>query len=302
MFGRKTSPYRGRPFRDGPIDIKRRKMKRRTGASQGAGRRTLGPAAAALSGLAACALLIFFGGRLLSRCALLADTLRCAGVFVAFLIPCIAVLAPIRLLTGIPSFIFRKLMHTAAFTAITFTILRAASWQAASLTFVLGAASELALLSVLENRPWFAGLLVQKSRGEVKRSLAMFFLMAAALTAVCWGALGVPGIVAAAILMWGTGDAAAALVGIPFGRHRIRLGGGTKSLEGSAAMLAASFIAGTCVLLCVQGMSLPAALLSAFAGALPGMLAELLSPGEYDTATVPIVIAAVLLACCRLAP
>lgn len=47
---------------------------------------------------------------------------------------------------------------------------------------------------------------------------------------------------AAAILMWGVGDAATALVGIPFGKHKVnfRPVNGKKSWEGSCAMFAAA--------------------------------------------------------------
>ena len=51
----------------------------------------------------------------------------------------------------------------------------------------------------------------------------MLFLMFAAVTAVAWGIFGKPFAAATAILMWGTGDVAAALVGIPFGKHKVHL-------------------------------------------------------------------------------
>ena len=43
--------------------------------------------------------------------------------------------------------------------------------------------------------------------------------------AVAWGAFGKPHLAATAVLMWGVGDAVAALVGIPFGRHKVQLPG-----------------------------------------------------------------------------
>ena len=97
--------------------------------------------------------------------------------------------------------------------------------------------------------------------------------------------------------MWGTGDAAAALVGVPFGKHKVktRISDGKKSWEGSCAMLVVSFLSGFLVLLLAQKLSVPKALPSAFTGALFGTAAELFSPGEYDTVTVPFVIMAVLL-------
>ena len=45
----------------------------------------------------------------------------------------------------------------------------------------------------------------------------------------------------------------------------------------------------------MEKLPFPQALLSAGLGALLGTLTELVSPSEYDTVTVPVVIAAVLL-------
>ena len=94
----------------------------------------------------------------------------------------------------------------------------------------------------------------------------------------------------------GHGDAAAALVGIPFGKHKVnsKLTEGKKSWEGSAAMLVVSFITGA-VMLSAHGQPITDSLLLAGAGALSGTIAELFSPSEYDTITVPVVIVAVLL-------
>ena len=102
---------------------------------------------------------------------------------------------------------------------------------------------------------------------------------------------------AAAILMWGTGDAAGSLIGIPFGKHKARLKGtdGKKSWEGSIAMVAVSFLSGFFVLLFGHGMSIPQAVLTAGIGALFAAGTELFSPSRYDTVTVPTVTAAVLL-------
>ena len=125
----------------------------------------------------------------------------------------------------------------------------------------------------------------------------MLLFMFAAIISICWGVFSQPQLAAAAILMWGAGDAAAALVGIPFGRHKVRsrFTDGKKSWEGSLAMLLVSFICGMVILYFVQHMDLPSALLSAGLGALLGTATELFSPSEYDTVTVPVVIAAVLL-------
>ena len=64
---------------------------------------------------------------------------------------------------------------------------------------------------------------------------------------------------------------------------------------GSLAMLAVCLISGFCVLYFGQKMTLLSALVSAIIGAFSGAATELFTPSEYDTITVPTVIAAVLL-------
>jgi len=176
-------------------------------------------------------------------------------------------------------------------------ILTAGSWQSASLASVVVAAALYPVLRLLEHEPWFADLFVQKKPGEVRKSLLMLFLMFSAVTAVSWGVFGKPFVAAAAILMWGTGDAAAALIGIPFGKHKVRLkpADGKKSWEGSAAMLAVAFVSGFCVLRFRSGMPVSYSLFAALTASLFGTATELFSPSEWDTVTVPTVTAAVLL-------
>ena len=283
-------------FYDGAFDIRRWKAKKRAERFvDRVGRRTVRLAAVLVPALLAAAALIWVFWPVLSQNALIVEVLRCVGILAAFLVPCIVILIPIRLLTRIPSFIFRKLMHTSVFVGTALLMLKAGNWQAASMTFLCAAIGAFVVLSVLENEEWYGHLLVQKSRGEVRRGLTLYFAMAAILIAICDGRLGRPGIAAVSIVMWGSGDAAAALVGIPFGRHKVKLTGSRKSWEGSMAMLTVSFTVGLCMLLRVQGIPLPKALLPVFTGAFLGTATELFSPGEYDTLTVPVMIATALI-------
>ncbi len=256
-------------------------------------------------GLATGAILTLLGGAMLllnfwpqiSSAPLVTQTLRCLGTLLVFILPCVLVLIPIRFLTKVPSFVFRKLLHMVAFTCFVVMVLAAESWQAAALTSVTIAALAYPLLSIAESQPWYGNLFVQKSKGEVKRSLLMLFFMFAAAIAVAWGAFGKPYVAAASILMWGMGDAAAALVGIPFGKHKIPFEPikGGKSYEGSMAMLVVSFLAGATILCLHQGLSPAAVMLPVLIASLMGTIVELLSPSEWDTLTVPIVILGFLL-------
>lgn len=259
--------------------------------------RTVGLATGAVLTVLGAAMIILNYWSILSRCELLVDVLRCAGSLLTFLVPCVLVVLPMRLFTKVPSFVFRKLLHIVAFTCVSLMIMAARSWQASAMTSTLLAILFYPLLATVEKRPWYPRLFVEKKPGEIKRSMLMLFCMFASVIALCWGAFGQPGLAATAILMWGTGDAAAALVGIPFGRHKVRLwlADGKKSWEGSAAMFAVSFACGMGSLVPALGMALPQAMPLALAGALMGTATELFSPSEYDTVTVPAVIATTLL-------
>lgn len=218
---------------------------------------------------------------------------HCLAFLLAYLIPAVTVVIPIRVFTRMPSFVFRKVLHLVAFTCVTLMIPAAQSWQAAALTAVLIALLLYPVLWLLEKKEWYSRLLVEKTPGEIKRSLLLLFFMFAGLIAVSWGIFQEPCLGAGAILMWGTGDGAAALVGIPFGRHKIRLPftDGKKSWEGSTAMLLVSTLSGAVFL----GFFGRAAFSQVVPAALLGTLTELYSPSEYDTVTVPLAILAALL-------
>ena len=224
-------------------------------------------------------------------------TLQCFGRLFLFIIPCVLVLLPIRFLTRVPSYIFRKLLHMIAFTCFTVMMLTAEGWECAALTSVIVAVLIYPLLSLFEQESWYDNLFVQKSPGEIKRSLLMLFFMFAAVIAVAWGFFHDPHAAAAAILMWGVGDAAAALVGIPLGKHKVYFKpvNGKKSWEGSGTMFAASTLVGITFFCAYCNYSPGAAVPCALVMGAAGTFAELISPSEWDTVTVPVVMLAVAL-------
>ena len=259
--------------------------------------RTIGLVTGVVLTLLGAAMLLINFWDVISRFSLIMQVLRCVGILAALIVVCLAILLPVRFLTKIPSFIFRKLLHIVAFSGISLMILMAGSWEAAAITSGSLALVIYPILMMVENKPWFDKLFVQKSPGEIKKSMLLLFIMFTAVIAAAWGIFGQPLLAAAAILMWGTGDAAAALVGIPFGRHKVhcRFTDGKKSWEGSIAMLAVSFSAGLAVMILSKNAGIPGALLSAGIGSLAGTGAELFSPSEYDTVTVPVIILIFLL-------
>ena len=97
--------------------------------------------------------------------------------------------------------------------------------------------------------------------------------------------------------MWGAGDGAAALIGVPFGKHKVKIkpADGKKSWEGSAAMFIVALLCGTAMLIFAQKLSIPHAIIYALVGAFAGTVTELFTPSEFDTVTVPITIQMLLL-------
>ena len=294
--------------------------------------RTIGLVTGAFLTVLGAAMLILHYWDFLSQSVLFVDTLQCLGRLVMYIVPCVAVLLLIYFFTGVKKFVFRKLLHIVAFTCVTLMIMSAGSWAAASIASVVVAAVIYPVLAILEKESWYADLFVEKKPGEIKTSLLMLFLMFAVLNTVAWGIFKRPEIGAAAILMWGVGDAAAALVGIPFGRHKVQLKGtdGHKSWEGTAAMFAASSLCGILFLLLygsgaaetvavadtlsagtamgalgsaagtAGGMEFWRVLVCGLLGGAVGAAVELFSPSEWDTVTVPMAVLAVLLAVCML--
>ena len=249
-------------------------------------------------GLVTGTVLTFLGGSMLllnfwpqiSVFPLPVQTLKCFGRLLLYIIPCVMILLPIRFLTKVPSYVFRKLLHVVAFTCFTIMMLAAECWQSAALTSVLIAVLIYPLLSLFEQENWYGKLFVEKSTGEIKRSLLMLFFMFAAVICVSWGLFHNPHAAATSILMWGVGDAAAALVGIPFGKHKVNIGpmSGKKSWEGSYAMFLISTLVGLGVLWLHFGYSADKSLLCALTMAAAGTVTEMISPSEWDTVTVPV--------------
>ena len=229
---------------------------------------------------------------------LLSGVLACTLEFLEYIIPAALILILLHRFCKIPSHVFRKLLHFAAFTCLVEMMWAAQEWYQASLTALLFAAVVYPILWALEGQPWFAGLFVQKGPGEAKKSLLLLFAMDTVLVAVCWGGFDLPWVAATAILMWGTGDGTAALAGHRFGKHHVKLplADPNKTWEGSAAMLLVSTVVGTAAMLVLMAMRWYHCLSLVLAASVFDAYTELISKGGYDTVTVPVVNAAVLLA------
>lgn len=219
---------------------------------------------------------------------MLGEILLCLVAYLRLLIPAVCALLLVYCFASLPKEVFRKLLHMVALFSAPIIMRVAGSWQVAVATLVLFGAVVWPILALGERIPQYAEIFVQRRTHEVRRSLLILFWGDAAIVAWCWGLCGKPQVAVAAILMWGFGDAAAALVGKRWGTHHVSLplADRKKTWEGSAAMLCVQLAVGLITL----GPSLPMAL-----AAVAGTYVELISHGGYDTITVPVANAAVLL-------
>ncbi len=220
---------------------------------------------------------------------LIPETLVTFGRYVVYIASFAMVLILLRAILCIPKDIFRKLLHIAAFTSSIFVVLTGGNWIADTLTLVLFAAVVYPVLSLAEHWSGFGGLFVEKKPGEVRNSLLLLFLSQAVFVALSCGLIGKPYIVIASTAAWGLGDIAAAWVGRPFGKHKIRLkiADPGKSWEGSAAMAAVSALACFTVLLSLRVCPVTTAVFVSLAIGVVSAFAEMCSRGGMDTVTVP---------------
>ena len=116
-------------------------------------------------------------------------------------------------------------------------------------------------------------------------------------TVLAWFFSAKPYVIAAGILPMAYGDAAASLVGEKFGKRHFRILA-KKSLEGSVAMFAFSFVSFEVSLLFFSAfypLSLFSSVLTALAVATVATVAEALTPRGFDNITVPILSALLFL-------
>lgn len=217
------------------------------------------------------------------------ETCICFYQFLLYIIPFAIVLLASHFLFKIPHEVFRKMLHLPAMTSTAVIALLTESWQVAALTLFSFAIIVYPILWFFERFKAYGYLLKQRRSGEIKESLLLLYLSNAIFVAICGGIFKNMNIAVIAILMWGFGDAAAALIGKRFGRHHIQLplADHKKTWEGSLGMVMTSFIIGVITILYFFNFSIIKTILIAFIVAVVGAYIELITHKGYDTVTVP---------------
>jgi phytol kinase len=200
---------------------------------------------------------------------------------------------------GVRSDLTRKLIHIGAGMWVFGILALFERWQVGIIPF--------ATFILVNAALWRYRVVKAMDAADSSPGTVYFAIVITALFALLWRPEGPVDRVAAAaagIMAMTWGDALAALAGKAFGRRRYTVGRSTRTIEGSAVMLAASFAAMLLTLLLLPGSPLAPlaeplgagrALAAAGLGALAVTAAEAVSPHGTDNLSVPLVGAGVVL-------
>lgn len=204
-----------------------------------------------------------------------------------------------RLFITIPDELFRKILHCILLFSLPVFVYGYGRWQTAALAALGFAVVVYPILVMLEKLRGFSRVTTERKKGELKHSLLLVFGMFALVITVCWGILGKRWLVLASVYAWGFGDAAAALVGKRWGRHKIhwKHTDGKKSAEGSNAMFFCSFFSTLIILGIWSGARPLVVAVTAFITATASTFAELYSKSGNDTVICPLSAMCALILC-----
>lgn len=214
------------------------------------------------------------------------------GFYLGFLVAIGLPMILLKAVFNLPFEIIRKMYHMAITLSIIPLVMFFSTWYAAVLAAFSLIIIAYPLLVLVEKSAFYKRIAPERQGGEFKSSLIVVEISIALMIFVFWGLLGEEWkyVAVVAVLAWGFGDAAAALIGKGFGRRRIehpRIKG-TKTLEGTRAMY---IIAGLAIFLTFTfyaGQPWPVSLAVALLAAPVSAVVELFSNGVLDTLTVPI--------------
>jgi hypothetical protein len=127
------------------------------------------------------------------------------GILLLYFVVCAAAALALRRFISMPREVFRKLLHTILLGSILVLTHAFQTWWYAAFASILFMLMVFPILAAAESIPGYSQLLVERSNGEIKRSLVVVFSMFAVLITLCWGLLGEKYLVRASVFAWGFG-------------------------------------------------------------------------------------------------
>lgn len=191
--------------------------------------------------------------------------------------------------------VFRKFLHFIAIFLMSAWVYFSPTWQLSVNGIVLLLLLGYPTFIIMERTTWFDKFLAARKRGELAMSLLLVGAMFIIVTYVGREHFDSKLLTITSIYAWGPGDAAAALFGSKFGRHKIGPGK-VKSLEGTLAMFVVSFACVAIMLGVFSDISMGIVLLTSALTAIGAAISELYSKNGNDTIICPLVSMAILVA------
>ena len=218
------------------------------------------------------------------------ELLKGFGILAIYFIVAASTALILHKLIRIPDEVFRKTLHLILLASLLIWTLVFDTWYIAVLAVVIFVVLVYPILGIAERWKGYSQMLTERNHGEIRRSLVLVFGMYAFVMTICRGIFQDRLLGLCSICAWGFGDGAAALIGKRFGRHKLegRFIEGKKSVEGTAAMFAVSFLSVVIVLAFRGGMAWYLYPVIALPTALVSALVELFTKHGLDTATCPI--------------
>jgi phytol kinase len=214
------------------------------------------------------------------------------GLYLGFIAALMVPTMLIKVLFHVSSEVMRKVYHLAFALSIYPLVTLFSTWYMAVLATLVFILIGYPALALLERTALFKRIAVEREGGEFKSSLVIAQLSMALLLCVFWGLLGSTWrfVAVVAVMAWGSGDAAAALVGTYLGRRQIEHPhvDGSKTMEGTHAMFVTASLAVFLTLLFYAGQPWRVSLAVGVLAAPVCAVVELFSRDGMDTVTVPI--------------
>jgi phytol kinase len=214
-----------------------------------------------------------------------------------YLIVCVLLPTVLKVLTGMPNEIVRKMQHVAYSFSIFILIKLFSTWYMAIMAAGLLILLAYPVLLIIEKLPLYRDFFVDRKTkgGELRIQLLLVQLSFALLLFLFWGVLGTNWrfLIPVAVMGWGFGDAAAAVIGKAFGQKKVisRFVDGPKTYAGTVAMIVAASAAIFLTLTFYAGKPWYVSLVIAAVVAPVSALVELFSRRGLDTLTVPLTVA-----------
>ena len=214
------------------------------------------------------------------------------GLYIGFIIAIGLPVILLKVFFNMPFELMRKIYHMVITMSIFPLVKCFSAWYMAVLAAFLLVLIAYPLLALVEKSSFYQRIAVERKGGEFKSSLIIVQVSLALMIFVFWGLLGTQWkyVAVVAVMAWGFGDAAAALVGKNFGRRRIlhpRIEG-PKTIEGTEAMFFTAGLAIFFTFLIYAGQPWLVSLAVALLVAPVCAIVELFSNRGMDTLTVPI--------------